>query len=145
MNYARDSYMIWLTGISGCWYQFRKLLRRLNTNYFYNLFNLFCMTSNTLILTTDGLVEGETEETMYRLNNIFIVISAVDKVVKIIGMGYDEFFKDKLNSYDTLIVALSIIELFILESKNSAISAFRSVRLFRILRVLRFTKVFKKV
>lgn len=103
------------------------------------------MTANTLILTTDGLVEGETENWMYRLNNIFIIISAVDKLIKIVGMGYDEFFKDKLNSFDTIIVAMSIVELFILESKNSAISAFRSVRLFRILRVLRFTRVFKKV
>lgn len=40
------------------------------------------MLCNTLILTTDGLVEGETEKTMFLLNKTFIMISAIDKVKK---------------------------------------------------------------
>lgn len=82
---------------------------------------------------------------MYLFNKIFILISAGDKVIRLTGIGFKEFFMDKLNSFDTIVVVLSVFELFILTNQVSAVSAFRSVRLFRIFRVLRFTKVFKKI
>lgn len=60
MNYGEENYMIWVVGIAGYWYFFRKICRKITNNKIYNIFNLVCMCANTLILTTDGLVEGET-------------------------------------------------------------------------------------
>ena len=44
------------------------------------------------------------------------MISAIDKVIKFTGVGYKEFFRDKLNSFDTVVVLLSVVELFILSN-----------------------------
>lgn len=88
LNYHSDSYNIWLVGIAGLVYLFRKYCRILSENYIYNAFNTLCMLANTIILTTDGSVSGETEEMMYLLNKIFILISAGDKVIRLTGIGF---------------------------------------------------------
>lgn len=104
------------------------------------------MIANTLILTTDGLIyDKEVIAFLFLCNKTFIMIAGIDKVVRFIGLGPKVYFQDKLNAFDTIVVILSVIELFVLSGENSAISAFRSVRLFRIFRVFRFTKVFKTV
>lgn len=58
LNYHSDSYNIWLVGITGITYLFRKYCRILSENYTYNAFNTLCMIANTIILTTDGSVSG---------------------------------------------------------------------------------------
>lgn len=81
---------------------------------------------------------------MYTLNKLFIGISALDKIIRLTGYGFKDFTKDHLNNFDTTIIILSVVELFLLSNQSSAISGFRSIRLFRIMRVLRLSKIFKK-
>lgn len=62
------------------------------------------------------------------------------------GMGVVEYLKDRMNIFDSIIVSLSLIELFIFGSGGgSAISAFRSVRIFRTFRVLRVTRLVRSL
>jgi len=61
--------------------------------------------------------------------------------LKMFGIGVAEYLKDAMNTFDAIIVSLSLIELFIFGGGGSAISAFRSVRIFRTFRVLRVTRL----
>ena len=61
--------------------------------------------------------------------------------MKMFGMGVSEYLKDGMNTFDAIIVSLSLIELFFFGAGGSAISAFRSVRIFRTFRVLRVTRL----
>jgi hypothetical protein len=69
--------------------------------------------------------------------------------LKVLGMGPSSYISDSMNVFDALIVALSLIELFLLGggggSGKSSISAFRSVRIFRAFRVLRVTKLMRSL
>jgi voltage-dependent calcium channel L type alpha-1D len=66
-------------------------------------------------------------------------------VLKLIGLGYKEYVKDRFNDFDAIIVVSSLLELifsppsFISGSPSSggAISALRSFRLFRVFRMAR--------
>ena len=61
-------------------------------------------------------------------------------------MGVVEYLKDSMNIFDSVIVALSLVELFIFGTGGgSAISAFRSVRIFRTFRVLRVTRLVRSL
>ena len=67
-------------------------------------------------------------------------------VLKILGIGVVEYLKDSMNIFDSVIVALSLVELFIFGTGGgSAISAFRSVRIFRTFRVLRVTRLVRSL
>ena len=59
-------------------------------------------------------------------------------------MEVPEYIRDKMNVFDTIIVILSLVELFVFGGVgDSAISALRSVRIFRIFRVLRVTRLIR--
>lgn len=136
LNYDKEKESIWLCGLNGLWLQFRKYCRLFITNKKYVIFGIFCMIANTLILTTDGLIsDQDVISFLFTCNKTFIMIAAIDKVVRFIGLGPSVYFQDRLNAFDTIIVVLSVVELFALSGENSAISAFRSVRLFRIFRL----------
>ena len=96
------------------------------------------MSITTLVLTSDGLSSNEVAYVLLFINRVTIMISACDKVIRVIGFGYRDFFRDSFNNFDHAIVVLSILELYIISAESSAISAFRSARIFRIFRVMRF-------
>ena len=67
-------------------------------------------------------------------------------IIKLLGMGFKGYLKDRFNIFDGLIIILSIADLtlqFYSESSGSkvsgggAISAFRVLRLFRILKLVK--------
>ena len=65
-------------------------------------------------------------------------------LLKILGLGPITYIKDRMNKFDAIIVAISILELQ-LGSGGSSLSVFRSVRIFRSLRVLRVTRVIRSL
>lgn len=73
---------------------------------------------------------------------IFTIVFASEMVIKIIGFGFTlDYFRDKMNNFDAIIVILSIIELTLTTHSNTGISSFRTIRIFRIFRALRITKL----
>jgi len=66
-------------------------------------------------------------------------------VVKLIGLGFSTYIKDRFNIFDAVIVMLSIVDVSLSYSPNGgtggAISAFRA---FRLLRVFKLAKSWKK-
>lgn len=61
----------------------------------------------------------------------------LEAVLKIIGMGFREFKKDKFNIFDAVVVAISLFELGLSDGSGGAVSAMRAFRLFRIVKLAR--------
>ena len=71
------------------------------------------------------------------------MIFSIDIVIKLIGLGFYEFFNDRMNIFDFVIVIFSWVELILFGTGSSAITAFKSVRIFKTFRVLRVTRLIR--
>ena len=91
----------------------------------------------------DGYIETGDYSIFKTLNITFTAIFAVEMLIKIIGFGLVDYFRDKINNFDAIIVILSVVELAISSDNSTGISAFRAVRIFRVFRVLRVTKLIR--
>jgi hypothetical protein len=76
------------------------------------------------------------------MNLAFTIIFTIDMGLKLLGLGVAGYLRDKMNIFDGLIVALSLMEIGI-GSGGSSVSAFRSVRIFRIFRIFRVTRMIR--
>lgn len=67
-------------------------------------------------------------------------------IIKLIGYGFKDYFKDNFNKFDALIVCLSIIEISLSISQStshgSTLTAFRAIRILRIFKLSRQWKAF---
>lgn len=103
---------------------------------------------NTLVLALDGLVPDSSSNLLTEFNLAFTILFTIELGLKVFGMGPKKYISDTMNIFDALIVALSLVELFLLgggTSGKSSLSAFRSVRIFRAFRVLRVTKLMRSL
>lgn len=103
---------------------------------------------NTVILALDGLVPDSSANLLSEFNLAFTILFTIELGLKLLGMGPKNYLSDTMNIFDALIVALSLVELFLLGgggSGKSSLSAFRSVRIFRAFRVLRVTKLMRSL
>ena len=112
--------------------------------YFVNhpLFHLFIFLSiiiNTVILWFDYYKLDEEQErprAFEIMNFAFMGIFTTEVILKIIGLGWKLFVKDKFNLFDTLVVIFSILEILISDG-SGATSSLRAFRLFRIFKIFR--------
>ena len=79
-------------------------------------------------------LEGS-ETTLEIFNAIFNTIFIIEAVLKIVGLGFKDYFNDKMNCFDFIIVVISILE--IVMDGGGGISALRAFRLFRIFKMAR--------
>ena len=79
----------------------------------------------------------ESEKKIYEnINYIFTSVFTIEVLLKVIGQSPKAFIMDKFNIFDTVIVLISISELFI-SSGSGGVSALRAFRLFRIFKLFR--------
>lgn len=55
-------------------------------------------------------ISDEEYKTLEFLNNLFSWLFFAEMVLKLIGMGFKEYAKDKFNLFDAVIVVLSTVE-----------------------------------
>eukprot|EP00002_Diphylleia_rotans_P008552 TRINITY_DN1844_c0_g1_i3.p1 TRINITY_DN1844_c0_g1~~TRINITY_DN1844_c0_g1_i3.p1 ORF type:complete len:1384 (+),score=276.21 TRINITY_DN1844_c0_g1_i3:89-4240(+) len=73
--------------------------------------------------------------TLDTLNDILVVLFALEMVVKIVSLSPKGYFTKPMNVFDSSLVILGLLELGVLTSNNSsAIRAFRLLRIFRLAR-----------
>jgi hypothetical protein len=89
-----------------------------------------------------GFVDTDSEPYI-TINLTFTYIFTIDLVVKIIAYG-PNFFKDMMNLFDTAVVAVSMLEIF-MGGGSSNLSALRSIRILRAFRVLRITRLIRSL
>ncbi|KRX07618.1 hypothetical protein PPERSA_11167 [Pseudocohnilembus persalinus] len=102
--------------------------------------------ANTITLALDKYPQSQSEQSILEIFNIFFTsVFTLEMVIKLYGLGFIGYIRDKFNIFDGLLVILSLVEIIIQElnitekkQKNFAsITAFRTLRLFRIFKLAR--------
>lgn len=107
-------------------------------NQFFDAFIIFIIVLNTIALALDKYPAQNDKvlETLTFLNLVFTIIFTIEALLKLIGLGFKEFNKERFNQFDLVVVIISIAEMYI-PGNISGFSCFRAFRLFKILRLFR--------
>jgi len=97
-----------------------------------------CIIGNTLCLALeyDGMPAAYGQRLEY-VNFGFTLVFMLEMLLKLIGLGVIEYFRDRFNQFDALIVTISAIEMGLSGMGKSNFTMLRAFRVFRILKVLR--------
>lgn len=131
----------------------KKYYRSCLTRSFYklataNLFETFitvCIVLNTFVLALDRYPEMPNSqlEVLNGFNLFFTAVFTLEVVVKMIGLRYNKYLKDKFNILDLVTVILSLVELALPssgeegEGGGSSVGALRALRLFRVFKLFK--------
>lgn len=104
----------------------------------FGTFILFCILMNTIFLSMERHPIPQSEKDAYeKINYLFSAIFAVEVILKLIGLSPKKFVKDKFNIFDSVIVLISVVEIFFSSGSRGGVSALRAFRLFRIFKLFR--------
>jgi hypothetical protein len=104
----------------------------------FGTFILMCILINTIFLSMERHPMPESEKDAFeRVNYFFSAVFFVEVILKLIGLSPKQFFKDKFNIFDSVIVLVSVVELFFTSGSGGGVSALRAFRLFRIFKLFR--------
>jgi hypothetical protein len=110
---------------------------------------ILCIVINTIILSLDKYPANQSDlKITNQFNDYLTWIFTAELTIKLTGLGFKEYVKDKFNIFDGSIVCISIAEkiiesIGIKSSTGGAISALRAVRLLRIFRLAKSWNSFK--
>ncbi|XP_073324250.1 sodium channel, voltage gated, type VIII, alpha subunit b isoform X4 [Pagrus major] len=102
---------------------------------------LICLNMVTMMVETDDQ-SRETEEVLYWVNFVFIVVFTTEFVLKLFALRH-YYFTNGWNIFDVVVVILSIVGMFLadlIEKYFVSPTLFRVIRLARIGRILRLIK-----
>jgi len=101
-----------------------------------------CIVANTIVLATEFHGQPKWfEDLQDALNITFTFLFLFEVVVKFADQGHPKYWSDSWNIFDFVVVASSIVELFVqlilyVSSAGSELSVFRALRLLRLLRLM---------
>lgn len=116
------------------------------TRYFYYIvqmplfgtFILFCILVNTIFLSLERYPMPKDEQSAYeKVNYFFTAVFTVEVILKLFGLSPRKFVQDKFNIFDSVIVLVSVVDLFFSSGSGGGVSALRAFRLFRIFKLFR--------
>lgn len=109
--------------------------------YFNNLF-LALIYVNTVVMAIDhhGIDPG-LEQALVLANFAFTFFFTVEVVVKLIGLGFWDFFHDNFNCFDFIIVFFALVE--VVAIGGGGLGALRSLKVLKTFRVFRVFKMFR--
>lgn len=97
---------------------------------------------NTITLSIDHYgISDSLNSTLFIINSIFTYIFLLEMILRLIGLGFTEYFRDKMNFIDSIVVIINIVEFFVIS--GTSLSAFRVIRVFRIIRVIKIARIFR--
>lgn len=124
-----------------------KFCYKVSLHWSFTAFISLCIVINTIVLALDKYPEDKLEaKNLEALNLGLSCIFFVEMVVKLIGLGVKQYFKDSFNTFDCAIVVISIIDIVLTfaDLKLSATGAISAMRAFRLLRVFKLAKSWRK-
>ncbi|XP_041352774.1 sodium channel protein para-like isoform X1 [Gigantopelta aegis] len=114
----------------------QKLVSLFIMDAFVDLFITICIVVNTMFMAMDHYEMAKELVKMSDVaNKLFTTIFALEAFLKIFALSPVVYFKDKWNVFDSIIVALSLMELGL-----SQIQGLSVLRAFRLLRVFKLAK-----
>ena len=148
INYCKScSYFCYRIWASGCWANVQKFLFPVKffiLHRFTNNLMLLAVLINTIVLAIDRYgISAHDAVILQSINLFFTYFFAAEMFLKVIVLGPIPFLRDFMNLFDSAVVVLSLVEIFILSGGTSAFTAFRAIRIFRIFRVLRVVRIFR--
>lgn len=120
--------------------------------FFLILVNMFIL-ANTIVLSLDRYPEPKDEDELTNYINLgFTVFFFLELVLKLIALGFREYFRDGMNCFDCFIVIISLAEQILALTDNAvsagsftAVAAFRTLRIFRIFKLARAWSSFREI
>lgn len=88
-------------------------------------------------------MDPESQDTLTRFNYVFTIIFIIEMGMKILGLGFRTYIRDRMNFFDAGISILGLIEMVFISGSGSTLSAFRAIRILRIFRVVRVVRLFR--
>ncbi|XP_075386549.1 sodium channel protein type 9 subunit alpha isoform X3 [Tenrec ecaudatus] len=132
-RFAR-TFLIW--NCSPYWIKFKKLIYIIVMDPFVDLAITICIVLNTLFMAMEHHPMTEEFKNVLSVGNlVFTGIFAAEMALKLIAMDPYEYFQVGWNIFDSLIVTLSLVELFLANVEGLSV-----LRSFRLLRVFKLAK-----
>ena len=123
-------------------YKFQDLISKLMKTKSVAYTSTLIIVLNTATLSIDHYgISNYLNGVLFTVNSIFTYLFVIETSLRLIGSGLTEYFRDKMNYFDSIVVILSMIEFFV--ASGTSFSAFRVVRVFRIIRVLKIARIFR--
>ena len=118
-----------------------------STHSVFNVFMTLIIVANTVILALDRFGISEKEQNINNIiNYIFFSFYLLEMALKLIGLGIKQYFKDRYNAFDFVIVLLSSVDVLLTQSnllKSSGTKAVQTLRGVRLLRVFKLAKTWQ--
>lgn len=99
---------------------------------------------NCIVLCLDRDDINEKEELAYTiLNDIFYGIFVLEMVVKLLGLGFHNYFIDKFNCFDCFLVVAATVDITLSSATSFTLqgtSALQTLRGFRLIRMFKLTR-----
>lgn len=73
----------------------------------------------------------------------FTISFTAECILKLVGLTFEDFTKDKFNIFDLVIVIASIVELMLSDTSGGVVSALRAFRLLRLIKLARSNHTLK--
>lgn len=100
--------------------------------------------ANTLALSLDRYPEPYLDNSILDYMNLsFTVIFFLEMLIKLLGFGVKGYFQDNFNTFDCIIVVMSLLDLTLTYSPATSgfsSSAIQAMRAFRLLRIFKLAK-----
>ncbi|XP_048347349.1 voltage-dependent L-type calcium channel subunit alpha-1D isoform X2 [Sphaerodactylus townsendi] len=114
-----------------------------STGFEYIMFVLIML--NTLCLAMQHYGQSRIfNDAMDVLNMVFTAVFTIEMVLKLIAFKPKGYFSDAWNSFDSLVVLGSIVDIVLSEADNNEDSARISITFFRLFRVMRLVKLLSR-
>lgn len=112
----------------------------------YNFLVFVLILFNTIVLASDDYPQSLYKEAVLSaLNDFFTWAFFVEMIIKMIGLGVNNYMHDNFNLFDAVVVSLSLIDwclaiILTPEQKKSVGSSMQALRALRLLRVIKLAR-----
>ena len=130
-------------GVYKCFFQ-------IVTSVSFNFFIFLLIIGNTITLAAYTYDQSDLKtRTLEIFNEFFTWIFLLEMIMKIIGLGFGNYIKDRYNLFDAVIVIISLVDWAISRipdlDAGSALNAFRALRLLRMLKLSKSWKALGEI
>ncbi|XP_068169883.1 sodium channel protein type 4 subunit alpha B-like [Antennarius striatus] len=112
-----------------CWKSLKQRLHTFIDNPFFDLGIVICLIVNIIFMAMEHFpMSPEFDEHLSTAHLVFTIIFAAEMVIKIVAMDPYNYFQVSWNIFDSIIVALSLLELFVYLRPYPLLRVFRLAR-----------------